>query len=74
MRTCRGAHQRHLGLLRCTGTLAFVAGVAASYDVLPHCPTTLLPRDDVVVVQLRHREGRPAVLTGETVASKNVDP
>jgi len=66
--------QPHPSLLWSTTCLELVARIAASHDVFPVGLSTLLARDDVIVVQFAHGLALTAVLALEAITSEDVNP
>ena len=69
-RADRGHVELHVRLLGRAATFFEVAGQARSGHVFPACPATQTARDDVVEGQIM---SRPAILTFELVAQKQVE-
>src|SRR5882672_2702881 len=74
---CEGARaprQSNPGFFRSAVSLAVVALVAASDQILPGRPSAARSRDDVIQGQLRGRKRAAAELAGVTVAQQDVLP
>src|SRR5579863_1453559 len=70
--SARFAHQFHAGFERKLVALSAVAGVAASYKILPGGGASAGARDDVIKRQLARRQHGGAILARVTIAKQDI--